>query len=94
MKTKVLFLALLLALSLFVVGVVLANSVERPREVLGSGASDSAAGGASLHATLGQPVVGTVKSSGGDVTLGQGYWGVATPGYSIYLPLFKGDYQP
>jgi hypothetical protein len=88
MKTKILILALVLALSLVMAGLALANGgVERPRWVLGGGASDSAtAGGVALRATLGQPVVGVV--SGGDVTLGQGFWrGGATPGYTIYLPL-------
>ena len=89
MKIKILILALVLTLSLVVAGLALANGgVERPREVLGGGASDSAAGGAALRATLGQPVVGIV--SGGDVTLGQGFWhGGRLPGggYDIYLPL-------
>ena len=89
MKLKLLILALVLTLSLVVAGLALANGgVERPREVLGGGASDSAAGGAALRATLGQPVVGIV--SGGDVTLGQGFWhGGRLPGggYDIYLPL-------
>jgi hypothetical protein len=88
MKTKILILALVLALSLAVTGVVLANNgTERPRWVLGGGASDSAAGGAALRATLGQPVVGGISGGGGDVTLGQGFWHGATQGYSVYLPL-------
>ena len=86
MRTKVLILALALALFLAVAGVVLANGgIARPRWVLGGGASDSTGGGVALRATLGQPVVGVV--SGGDVTLGQGFWYGATPGYNIYLPL-------
>ena len=90
MKTKVLILALVLALFLAAAGVALANDgIELPRWVLGGGASDSADGGVALHATLGQPVVGVV--SGGDVTLGQGFWGGATPGYNIYLPLVIRD---
>jgi len=87
MKTKILILVLALALSLAATGLALANGgVERPREVLGSGASYSAAGSASLRATLGQAVVGVV--SGGDITLGQGFWrGGAVPGHLIFLPL-------
>ena len=90
MKTKALILTLALALSLLVAGLALANGgVERLREVLGGGASNSAAaGGIALRATLGQPVVGVISS--GDVTLGQGFWhgGVAAGGgYEIYLPL-------
>ena len=86
MKTKILILALVLALFLVVAGVALANGgITRARWVLGGGASDSAAGGVTLRATLGQPVVGVV--SGGDVTLGQGFWCGAIPGYNIYLPL-------
>ena len=88
MKTKVLILALVLALFLVVAGVALANGgLALPRWVMGGGASDSAAGGVTLRATLGQPVVGVVTSGGGDVTLGQGFWHGATPGYNIYLPL-------
>jgi hypothetical protein len=89
MKTRVLILTLVLALSLMVAGVALANGgVEQLREVLSGGASDSAAGGVALRATLGQPVVGVV--SGGNVTLGQGFWhggAAAGGGYEIYLPL-------
>ena len=92
MKTKVLILALALALPLVVAGVTLANNgVERPRWVLGGGASDSA-GGAALRATLGQPVVGIVTS--GDVTLVQGFWHGEAAGYSIYLPLVMRSSQP
>jgi hypothetical protein len=94
MKTKILVLALALALPLVVVGVTLANNgVERPRWVLGGGASDSA-GGAALRATLGQPVVGIVTSGGGDVTLGQGFWHGEVAGISIYLPLVMRSSQP
>ena len=90
MKTKILILALVMALFLAAAGVVLANDgIELPRRVLGGGASDSAAEGVALHATLGQPVVGGV--SRGDVTLGQGFWGGATSGYDVYLPLVMRD---
>jgi len=86
MKTNMLILALVLALILAVAGVALANgSFELPRWVLGGGASDSAAGDVTLRATLGQPVVGVV--SGGDVTLGQGFWRGAAPGYKFHVPL-------
>ncbi len=90
MKTKLLILALVLALFLTAAGAVLANNgLELPRWVLGGGASDSAAGGVTLRATLGQPVVGVV--SGGDVALGQGFWhgGSLPGGYNIYLPLVQ-----
>jgi hypothetical protein len=90
MKTKILILALVLALFLAAAGVALANDgIELPRRVLGGGASDSAVGGTTLRATLGQPVVGGV--SGGGVTLGQGFWGGTTPRYHIYLPLVIRD---
>ena len=86
MKTKILILALVLALFLAAAGVALANDgIELPRWVLGGGASDSTAAGVALRATLGQPVVGSV--SGGGFALGQGFWGGARPGYDIYLPL-------
>jgi hypothetical protein len=91
MKTKVPILALALALSLMVVGLALANAgVEWPREVLGGGASDSAADGVTLRATLGQSLVGVVTSGSGDITLAQGFWhGGSLPDgeYDIYLPL-------
>ena len=90
MKTNMLILALVLALILAAAGVALANGgLARPREVLSGGASDSAAGDVTLRATLGQPVVGVV--SGGDVTLGQGFWRGAPSGYKSYLPLVMRD---
>jgi len=86
MRTNMLILALLLALILTAAGVALANGgLARPREVVSAGASDSAAGDVTLRATLGQPVVGVV--SGGDVTLGQGFWHGGALGYNIYMPL-------
>ena len=89
MKIKVLILTLVLALSLLVAGLALANGgVERLQEVLSGGVSDSAAGDVTLRATLGQPVVGVISS--GEVTLGQGFWhggAAAGGGYEIYLPL-------
>jgi hypothetical protein len=89
MKTIVLIVTLALSL---VVGLALAQSViERPREVLGSGASESAAGGVSLRATLGQPVAGAVSSAGGEVSLGQGFWGLGAE-YRVYVPVvFRDD---
>jgi hypothetical protein len=93
MKTKILILALALALILAAAGVTLANdSPTRPRDVLSGGASDSIAGELALRATLGQPVVGLVTGSGGEVTLGQGFWhggSLPTGGYSVYLPLIR-----
>jgi hypothetical protein len=85
MKTKILILTLVLAFLLTITGAALANGgVELPQGVLGGGASDSTVGDISLHATLGQPVVGGASGSG-DVALGQGFWhGV---NYDIYLPL-------
>jgi hypothetical protein len=79
-----------LALSLVAVGLVLANGgVERGRQVLGGGASDSAAGQVSLRATLGQSVVGVVSQ--GDVILGQGYWHGGAADHTVYLPLVVRD---
>ena len=91
MKTKILILALVLALFMLATGVALANgSVELPRWALGGGVSDSAAGDVGLRATLGQPVVGVV--SGGEVTLGQGFWlggGLPIGGNDVFLPLVQ-----
>jgi len=89
MKTRVLILAL--ALFLLAASAALANDGPELRwSVLGSGASDSAAPGVSLRATLGQPVVGVVTGGGGDVWLGLGFWkGGTLPvgGYDAYLPI-------
>ena len=91
MRTKVLILTVALSLFLAAAGVTLANGgVEVRRWVLGGGASDSAAEGVALHATLGQPVVGVV--SGGGVTVGHGFQpGGSLPGggYDVYLPLVQ-----
>jgi hypothetical protein len=60
----------------------------RAREVLGSGATEAATGsGLTLRGTLGQPVVGEVRDSGGRVTLGQGFWHGDAPSGAVYLPL-------
>jgi hypothetical protein len=88
-KTAILALALLLALA----GLALTHgTVERPRRVVSGGASDSATGDQSiaLRATLGQPAVGVLSTSGGDIALGQGFWHGGAPAegdYSIHLPL-------
>lgn len=92
MRHKMVILTLALALLGIVGGAALANGgPEKPREVLGSGVSDSTAPGVSLQATLGQPVVGVVASSGG-VSLGQGFWhggSLAAGGHRVYLPLIQ-----
>ena len=86
MKTKILILALVLVL--LVTGVALANgSLDLPRWVVSGGGSDSSGGDVTLQATLGQPVVGAV--SGGNVTLGQGFWHGGSDGYKIYIPLVQ-----
>jgi len=86
MKTRILILTLVLALLLAVAGAALANgNVARPRQVLSGGASDSAAGGVTLRATLGQPAVAIVASGGGDIRLGHGFWHGAP--YHFYVPL-------
>jgi hypothetical protein len=93
MKAYLLLLTLALVLSLVTAGLALANGVERPRQVLGGGASDSADGKVSLRATLGQPLVGVVTASDGATTLGQGFWhGGAAAGQHCYLPLVVRDY--
>ena len=81
-------LTLALVLSLLVAGLALAaGDVERPRQVLSGGASQAtAAGGASLQGTLGQPLVGVVSGSGGRITLTQGFWHGAEQVH-IYLPV-------
>jgi len=90
MKTKIRIVVLVLAFSLVVTSVALADGgISLPRWVFSGGASDSTVGGTTLRATLGQPVVGIV--TGGDVTLGQGFWYDAAPGYGIYLPLVIRD---
>ena len=89
MRARILIATLVLFLA--AAGSGLANGdLARPRWVLGGGASDSATGTLTLQATLGQPVVGVVTSSGGDVTLRQGFWhggSLHEGGYDIYLPL-------
>ena len=92
MKLKILILVLICILLMAAVGVVLANGgVTFPRWVLGGGASDSTTGNVTMHATLGQPVVGVISSSAGQITLGQGFWGESFPtGRTyLYLPLVR-----
>ena len=91
MKIKSLIVVLVLALFLAAAGVGLSRSsgAVRPRSVIGAGASDLAGGEhITLRATLGQPIVGVVASSGGQgIILGQGFWHGAMAGHDIYLPL-------
>ncbi|HEY76521.1 MAG TPA: hypothetical protein G4O00_10125 [Thermoflexia bacterium] len=88
-------LALILLLPLAVVGgrvsglALDGDSLHRPREVLGSGASAASAEGVSLRGTLGQPVVGVVSAE--EVSLGQGFWHGSATGHRIYLPLMMRD---
>jgi hypothetical protein len=85
-------LMLMLALLLIVSGVAatpaLLQSVERPRHVVGSGAT-AATGNITMRATLGQPFVGL--NTNGDVTLGHGFWHGEVD-FTIYLPLVLRDY--
>jgi hypothetical protein len=82
----VLTLTLILALTV-VASLALAQDEPQPaRQVLAGGASDSAANGLTLRATLGQPFVGVISSAGDDVTVGQGFWGLGAR-YHTYLPL-------
>ena len=91
MRTKGLILTLVLILSLIATGLALANNgFELPRWVLSSGASDSSGGNVRLHATFGQPVVGMVASSNGNVTMGQGFVPDSEPPaelYNVNLPI-------
>lgn len=86
MKIKIALTALILILFLILAGITLADNDLIPRWVLSGGATESAGNGVALNATLGQPVVGLV--SGGDVTLGQGFWygNSALESRHVYLP--------
>jgi len=90
MKTKILILALVLALFLAATGAALAiGIVELPRWVLSGGGGPSSGGNLSLNDSIGQPVIG--PSSGGDVSLEVGYWvgrrSVIEEEFVVYLPL-------
>ena len=61
----------------------LVAGVERPRAVIGSGATAAQAGGVELRATLGQPFVGVSTEDG--VTLGHGYWHGVEIDFQVYL---------
>ena len=98
MKTKLLILMLVLALSLVAAGAALAEGgLDLPRWVLSGGASDSTAGEVSIRGTLGQPFVGVVSNE--QVTLGQGFWhggseSIPDNGHDIYLPLIlRGSFR-
>jgi len=79
-----------LLLALLLVGSVaaapaLVQSAERPRHVMAAGGRSVTVGSVTLRGTVGQPFVGI--STGGNVTLGHGFWHGAEPRYSLYLPL-------
>ena len=79
-------LALALVIASLGNGLALANGTVLPRQVLSGGASDAtAAGGVSVRATLGQPMVG--PSGQGLNQLCAGFWCGTVIEYKIYLPL-------
>ena len=87
-------LTLALVLSLLALGLVRANGgVERPRQVLGGGATSTTVGSITLRATVGQPFVGSDTNDG--VTLGHGFWhgGVEGVDFAVYLPLVLGSWE-
>lgn len=96
MKPRALIVLSMVALSLMFAGLTLANNgIQRPRWVLGSGATDATGGNRIvIHGTLGQPMVGTVANVGEAVSLGQGFWYSAKLGYTLYMPLVIRKVQP
>jgi hypothetical protein len=57
-------------------------------QVLGGGGGQASSGEISLHGTLGQSLVGSSASSGGETSLWAGYWTYGTQNvYRLYLPL-------
>lgn len=79
-------LVLALTIASLGTGLALANGTVLPRQVLSGGASDAtAAGGVSVRATLGQPMVG--PSGQGSYHLCAGFWCGTAIEYEIYLPL-------
>jgi hypothetical protein len=86
-------LALALAIASLGTGLALANgAAERSRQVLSGGASDAtAAGGVSLQATLGQPMVG--PSGQGSYKLCTGFWCGLAEEHDVYLPLIMRSFS-
>jgi hypothetical protein len=79
-------LALTLAIASLGTGLALADGAVLPRQVLSGGASDATtAGGVSVRATLGQPMVG--PSGQGSYKLCTGFWCGLSVEHQIYLPL-------
>ncbi len=74
----------------FVAGSALAGGggFSMPSFVVGGGGGHSEAGGYALHATVGQPVVGTFAL--GSDELCAGFWCGVAP-YRVYLPVVRRD---
>jgi hypothetical protein len=84
-------ISLLVALTLLATSVAFAaGGPTLRRQVVSGGGRRSTDGDIVLNATLGQPLVGLV--SGGDVTLGQGFWHGGAVEYRIYLPVVLRDF--
>jgi len=57
------------------------------RQLISSGVTRASAGTVRLAASLGQPVVGDVASSDGQITLVSGFRQDGRAAYTVYLPL-------
>ena len=92
MKKLTLFILLVVFVisGLVFVGINTINAQSRSftltHSVIGSGGMGGSAGSYTLTSTLGQPITGSV--SGGEFTLGSGFWGqVLMEWFDTFLPL-------
>jgi len=91
MKTKILILALVLALLLVLMSFIAVLAIDGTVVdwwAMASGGAPSSGDSITMNGTLGQPLVGL--STGGDVVLSAGYWvagAVASAEYLVYLPV-------
>jgi len=71
-KKTILIIILVVGILGLTLSIALAKGEVIQRKVFGGGVADASGGNVQVSATLGQPVVGA--SSGGNVSLGAGYW--------------------
>ena len=92
MKTMTVLSVALALILLLAEPELVSSGVVRVRGTWAGGVTDAKGGTVSMQAALGQPVIGTVSSSDGRVTVVQGFGRTGMSRYVAHLPLLLYDF--